>query len=612
MTTIRRTDIRNIALIAHVDHGKTTLVDAMLRQAHVFRANQVVQERVMDTNPLERERGITILAKNAAITWQDVKINIVDTPGHADFGGEVERVLGMVDGVLLLVDAVEGPMPQTRFVLRQALKHGHRAVVVINKMDRAHARPAWVLDRTFDLFVDLGANDAQADFAVVYANALTGEAGMHPDALGPDLSPLFEAILDLPAPIVAPDSPLQLVVTTLDYDSYVGRIAVGRIHAGTIRRAQDVAIASPKAEPRRGTIGDLFVFSNLGREAATEASAGEIVAVTGLPDVGIGETVTGRDEPVPLPSIEVEAPTVRMAFLVNTSPFAGREGEFGTSRVLRERLYRELERNLSLEVADTETPETFLVSGRGELHLAILIETMRREGYELAVGRPEVIEREIEGVRSEPFEDAFLDVDERYLGAAVEMLGRRRGQMLHMQADSDARTVALTYRVPTRGLLGFRNAFLTATRGTGVVHSVFHGYAPWCGDIEGKQSGSLVAHETGIATSYALNNAQERGQLFISPGDAVYAGQIVGQQPRAGDISVNVCRRRHVTNHRKSFAEEGVMLTPPIVLSLDDAIEYIGDDDLVEVTPMSIRLRKKELDADRRVKAARREAVLES
>jgi GTP-binding protein len=604
--TQHRTDLRNIAIIAHVDHGKTTLVDAMLRQSHVFRANQVVQERVLDANPLERERGITILAKNAAIHYGGVKINLVDTPGHADFGGEVERVLNMVDGVLLLIDAVEGPMPQTRFVLRQALLRGHRAVVVVNKMDRPYARPEFAVNGTFDLFVDLGATDAQADFAVVYTNALTGEAGTVPDPLGPDLVPLFEAILDLPAPEVRPTEPLQLLVTTLDYDSYVGRIAIGRVHAGTIRRAQEVSILTPESAPRKGAIGDLFIFDNLGRIAVPMAEAGEIVAVTGLADAAIGETLADREAPVALPAIEVEAPTVRMALMVNSSPMAGREGQYGSSRTLRERLYRELERNVSMRVEDTDSPDVFLVSGRGELHLAILIETMRREGYEFAVGRPEIIEREIDGVRCEPFEDAFLEVGEGFVGAVVDMLGRRRGQMLHMLPDAGGGTVSLTYRMPTRGLLGFRNPFLTATRGTGIIHTLFHDYEPWCGDIEAKPTGSLVAFETGITTSYALNTAQERGQLFVIPGAEVYQGQIIGQQPRAGDLQINVCRRKHVTNHRKSFAEDGIMLTPPVVLSLDDAIEYISDDELVEVTPASIRLRKKELDTDRRMKAAKR------
>jgi len=405
---------------------------------------------------------------------------------------------------------------------------------------------------------------------------------------------------------VRPDEPLQLLVTTLDYDNYVGRIAIGRISAGTIQRGQEVTIVTPAYAPRKGTVGEVFVFENLGRLAVMCAEAGEIVAVTGLPDVAIGETVAEREAPVALPAIEVEAPTVRMAVMVNTSPMAGREGQYGSSRTLRERLYRELERNVSMRVENTDSPDVFLVSGRGELHLAILIENMRREGYEFGVGRPEVIEREIDGVRCEPFEDAFLEVGEAHVGAVVDMLGRRRGQMLHMMPDLEGGTVSLTYRVPTRGLFGFRNPFLTATRGTGVIHTLFHDYEPWCGDMEVKPSGSLVAYESGITTSYALNNAQERGQLFVSPGAEVYQGQIVGQQPRSGDMLINVCRRKHVTNVRRSFAEDAIMLTPPVVFSLDDAIEYIADDELVEVTPASIRLRKKELDSDRRARAAKK------
>lgn len=603
--TVRRTDLRNIAIIAHVDHGKTTLVDAMLRQARVFRENQTVRERVLDSNDLERERGITILAKNTAIRWNGVKINIVDTPGHADFGGEVERVLNMVDGVLLLVDAVEGPMPQTRFVLRKALALGHKAVVVVNKMDRPNARPDWVVDQTFDLFVDLGATDEQADFTVVYTNALSGQASLTPDALGPDLTPLFEAILDLPAPEVRPDEPLQLLVTSLDYDEYKGRIAVGRLRSGTLRRAQEVAIGRPDTEPRRGKVAELFVFENLGRHAVEEAAAGEIVAVTGLPDVQIGETIMDVAQPNPLPPIAVEEPTVRMAFMVNTSPFAGREGQYVTSRVIRERLLRELERNVALRVEETESADTFLVSGRGELHLAILIETMRREGYEFAVGRPQVIYREIDGVLHEPFEEVFIEVHEDFVGAVVEMLGKRRGQMLDMTSAAQDGTVSLRYLVPTRGLLGFRSRFLTATRGTGILHSIFHGYLPWAGDMEVRETGSLVAYETGVTTSYALNNAQERGTLFVGPGEEVYAGQIVGQHSRPGDLLINVCKKKHVTNHRRSFAEEGILLTPPVRLTLDEAIEYIGDDEVVEVTPQSIRLRKKELDAEKRQKAAK-------
>jgi len=599
-----RPDVRNVAIIAHVDHGKTTLVDAMLRQSDVFHANQVVAERVLDSGELERERGITIFAKNTAIRHGDVKINLVDTPGHADFGGEVERVLNMVDGVLLLVDAVEGPMPQTRFVLRKALELGHRAVVVVNKMDRPNARPDFVVNAAFDLFIDLGATDEQAEFQVVYTRALTGQASLDPLRSGNDLEPLFQAIYALPAPTVRTDGPLQLLVTTLDYDDYRGRIAVGRVSAGTLRRGQPVALVTPGATPRIAKAGDIFVFENLGRDPVDEASAGEIVAVAGLGDVSIGETVSDAADPRWLEPITVEAPTVRMAFSVNTSPFAGREGKYVTSRLLRERLERELERNVALRVDDTGSSDTFLVSGRGELHLAILIETMRREGYELAAGNPEVIVREIDGRLEEPYEDVFVEVAEPYMGAVVETLGRRRGELSNMHPGAEG-AVHLHYQLPTRGLLGFRSAFLSMTRGTGVLHTLFHGYGPWAGEIAQRESGSLVAHESGVTTSYALDSAQKRGALFVGPGVEVYTGQIVGQQARSGDLPINVCRKKHVTNHRKSFAEEGIQLTPPVVLSLDDAIEYIAPDELVEVTPTSLRLRKRELDAERRQKLAK-------
>ncbi|MFN2250918.1 MAG: translational GTPase TypA [Anaerolineae bacterium] len=603
----RRSDLRNIGIIAHVDHGKTTLVDAMLRQAHVFRANQAVQERVLDSDDLERERGITILAKNTAVSWEGVKINVVDTPGHADFGGEVERVLNMVDGVLLLVDAVEGPMPQTRFVLRKALEMGHRAVVVVNKMDRPSARPAWAVDATFDLFIDLHATDEQAHFGVVYTNALTGRAGTDPDALGDDLTPLFEEILRLPAPRVESGAAPRLLVTSLDYDEYKGRIAVGRLSAGRMRPGQSVAMATPGGVPRPGKINELFVFENLGRTAVEEATAGEIVALTGLPRVGIGETVTDPDRPEPLPAIRIEPPTVRMAFTVNDGPFAGREGQYVTSRAIRDRLTRELERNVALQVEDTASRETFLVSGRGELHLVILIENMRREGFEVAVGRPSVIFQEVGGARHEPYEDVYVDVAEEYVGKVVELLGRRRGKMLDMRAGIEAGMTSLTYRVPTRGVIGFRGRFLTVTAGTGVMHTLFAEYAPWAGDIEVRDRGSLVAHETGTTTSYALNDAQQRGTLFVGAGAEVYEGQIVGERPQAGDLQINVCRRKHVTNHRKSFAEEGIVLTPHVNMSLDAAIEHVDDDELVEVTPHSIRLRKRVLDPHKRRKVAKAE-----
>jgi len=600
----RRADIRNVAIIAHVDHGKTSLVDAMLKQSAVFHARQSVAERVLDSGDLERERGITILSKNAAIRHGDVKINLVDTPGHADFGGEVERVLQMVDGVLLLVDAVEGPMPQTRFVLRKALELGHRAVVVVSKMDRPNARPEFAVNATFDLFVDLGATDEQAGFAVVYTRALAGQASDSALVAGSDLEPLFRAIIDMPGPTVDRGNPLQLLVTTLDYDDYKGRIAIGRLHAGAIRKGQDVVVALPGEAPRPAKVAELFAFENLGRHPVNEAAAGEIVAVVGLEEVAIGETVTDPVDPRPLAPIAVEAPTVRMAFMLNTSPFAGRDGRYVTSRLLRDRLFAELERNVALRVEETPQSDRYLVSGRGELHLAILIETMRREGFELAVGNPEVILRHEDGETREPYEDVYIEAADAYVGAVVEALGRRRGEMVNMHPGEEG-VVHLHYVLPTRGLLGFRSAFLSMTRGTGILHTLFHGYAPWAGEIAGRESGSLVAHEAGVTTSYALDLAQQRGALFLGPGTEVYAGQIVGRQARPGDLVVNVCRKKHVTNHRRSFAEEGILLTPPVVMSLDDAIEYISADELVEVTPASLRLRKRELDAEKRQKSAK-------
>lgn len=599
-----REDLRNIAIIAHVDHGKTTLVDSMLRQARVFRDNQQVQNRVMDSNDLERERGITILSKNTAVSWNGVKINIVDTPGHADFGGEVERVLNLVDGVLLLVDAVEGPMPQTRFVLRKALDLGHRAIVVINKMDRPQARPDWVVDKTFDLFVDLGATDEQADFTIIYGDGLAGRAGTHPDALEATLAPLFEAILRLPAPEVEPDEPAQLMATTLDFDPYKGGIVIGRLRSGTLGKAQRVAIVHPHHELRTGRINEIFVFDGLGRQVVEEARAGEIVALTGLEGVRIGETVADVDYPIPLKPIEVEEPTVRMAFTVNNSPFAGREGTYVTSRALRDRLYKELERNVALRVEETERADTWIVSGRGELHLAILIETMRREGYELAVGKPEVIYKEVSGKRFEPVEEVQVEVGDDYAGVVIEMLGKRRGTMLNM--SNEGGSTFLTYLVPTRGLLGFRSNFLTATRGTGVLHSLFFGYEPFAGDMETRDVGSLVNMEAGTSTGYSLDNAQQRGALFIGPGVDTYEGMIIGRHSRPGDLPINVTRRKQLTNFRADGKDDAVRLTPPVVMSLDNAIEYIADDELVEVTPKTVRLRKKILGTEDRLKIAKR------
>jgi GTP-binding protein len=605
--TIQRTDLRNIAIIAHVDHGKTTLVDAMLKQARIFRDNQTVPERVLDSGDLERERGITILAKNTAIRYGDVKINIVDTPGHADFGGEVERVLNMVDGVLLLVDAAEGPMPQTRFVLRKALELGHKAIVVINKVDRQSARPLWAVNATFDLFIELGASEEQADFPVIHTVATSGMAGADPDRLEGHLQPLFEAILQaLPGPSVDPAAPAQLLVTNLTYDDYKGKIVLGRLSAGALRRGQAIARIDRLGDAHAERIAQLFLHEGLERVETEEASAGEVVAITGIADVNIGDTITDLADPRPLPRIVVEAPTVRMTFGVNTSPLAGREGQWCTGRKLKERLDRELERNLALRVEPTGSADTFLVSGRGELHLSILIETMRREGYEFQVSAPEVILQHDPdtGETLEPVEEVHLEVPEGYGGVVVEMLGQRKGQLADMRQGSNGSsgTVYYTYLAPTRGLLGFRQAFLTATRGAGIVHSVFHDYAPHAGPIRGRGTGSMTAWEPGMSTAYALFNAQERGRLFITPGVEVYEGMIVGECAREGDLPINVAKKKHLTNHRSSGADELVHLDAPVTLSLEDAIEYITDDELVEVTPRSIRLRKRILDTEERRK----------
>ena len=603
-----RKDIRNIAIIAHVDHGKTTLVDGMLKQARVFRENQQVVERVLDSNDLERERGITILAKNTAIDiWdtnqeQNVKINIVDTPGHADFGGEVERVMNMVDGVLLLVDAAEGPMPQTRFVLKKALEMGHRAIVVINKVDRKDADPDRVLNQTFDLFIELGASDIQADFPVIYTNAVTARAGLK-SAIGPDLQPLFQVILsDIPGPSVDTEAPLQMLVTTLGYDEYRGVTAVGRIFAGQIETDQPLARVTIDGQVLAEHARYLYVHQGLKKVEVEQAQAGEIVALAGLEGIAIGETLTDPEVPVPLPVIQVEEPTVRMKFAVNTSPFAGREGRWSTSRKLRERLFFELQSNVALRVNETESADSFLVSGRGELHLAILIETMRREGYEFQVSRPDVILRQGEnGETLEPFEEIHIETSPDTVGIVVEMLGIRRGQMLDMQ-DSQESSVHLKFLVPTRGLLGFRHQFLTATRGAGVMHTLFHGYLPMVGPIKGRSSGSLVSWETGVTTTYGLKNAEERGLLFYGAGAEVYEGMVIGENQRPGDLALNVCKKKHLTNMRAARADIEIRLTPARRVSLDEAIEYLADDELLEVTPLNIRIRKQILSSHERGK----------
>jgi len=616
---IERTDLRNIAIIAHVDHGKTTLVDGLLKQARVFRENQQIAERIMDSNDLERERGITILAKNTAIEiWdqvgeQNVKINIVDTPGHADFGGEVERVMNMVDGVLLLVDAAEGPMPQTRFVLKKALEMGHRAIVVINKVDRKGADPERALNLTFDLFIELGATDEQADFPVIYANAVDARAGNSVD-LGPDLSPLFEVILrHIPTPKVDPNAPLQMLVTTLGYDEYRGVTAVGRIFAGQIKAGQALARIQGDGKILPEQARYLYVHKGLQQIEVEQAQAGEIIALAGLEGIAIGETLADPEYPQALPTIKVEDPTVHMTFGVNTSPFAGREGRWGTSRKLRERLFEELRTNVALRVNETDSADTFLVSGRGELHLAILIETMRREGYEFQVSRPEVILKSKNGKIMEPFEDVFIETSSETVGVVVEMLGSRRGQMKDMRATSE-NGAYLEFLVPTRGLLGFRSHFLTATRGAGVMHTLFHGYLPIAGPIQGRSSGSLVSWETGVTTTFGLKNAEERGILFLEPGKDVYAGMVIGEHQRPGDLDVNVCKTKHLTNMRAANADITVRLTPPRRLSLDDAIEYLSDDELLEVTPVDFRIRKRVLSAHERGRQNKnaRKAMLEA
>jgi GTP-binding protein len=607
-----RKDLRNIAIIAHVDHGKTTLVDGLLRQSHTFRANQQVMERVMDSNDLERERGITILAKNTAITIPDpetgesVKINIVDTPGHADFGGEVERVMNMVDGVLLLVDAAEGPMPQTRFVLKKALEMGHKAVVVINKVDRKDAEPARVLNQTFDLFIELGATDEQADFPVIYAQATTAQAGLTPD-LGPDLGPLFTVILrHIPAPMVDAEAPLQILVTTLGYDDYRGVTALGRVFAGKITVGQALARLTLTGENLPERARYLYVHQGLEKVEVEEAAAGEIVALAGLEGIVIGDTLADPDNPVALPRIKVEEPTVRMTFGVNTSPFAGREGRWGTSRKLRERLFDELRTNVSLRVDETETAETFLVSGRGELHLGILIETMRREGYEFQVSKPEVIYHKADdGTLLEPYEEVHIETSTETVGVVVEMLGGRRARMMDMHETGQG-TTRLVYIAPTRGLLGFRYQFLTATRGAGVLHTIFHGYDEMAGPMTTRTTASIVAWEAGTSTTYALKSAEERGTMFIGAGVEVYEGMVIGETNKSMEVPFNICRKKHLTNIRSARGEMEIRLTPPRQMSLDEAIEYLSEDELLEITPVSYRIRKRILNTDDRGKNSKK------
>ena len=601
---MKRSDIRNVAIIAHVDHGKTTLVDAMLKQSHIFRENQQMGERVMDSNALERERGITILAKNTAIIYQGTKINIVDTPGHADFGGEVERVMNMVDGVLLLVDAVDGPMPQTKFVLRQALQRGHRAILVINKIDRPQARPNHVLNETFDLFLDLGASEAQAEFETIYTNALTGAAGTDHRHIGTTLEPLFEAIMsEIPAPEVDPDGPTQLLATMTTLDDYKGKIVLGRLQSGRVKRGQSVVRIDHDGKVMAPTkVTAVFTFNGLHREEVESVEAGDIVAIAGVGDATIGETIADAADPRPLPPIRVEEPTLRMSFKVNDSPFAGREGTFVTSRKLRERLYAELEKDVALKVEDTDTPDTLLVSGRGELHLAILVENMRREGYEFQVSKPEVIGKVVDGKSLEPYEQLEVEVSQEGLGAVVELVGQRRGILQDMKYREDG-SVHCVYKVPTRGLLGFRQAFLTNTRGQGVMNTLFAGYGPHAGPIATREFGSLIAFEAGETTTFGLAGSQDRGTLFIGPGIEVYEGMIVGQHIRERDLEINVCKRKHLTNMRSSNADIAAKLDGIRTLSLDDAIEFLADDELLEVTPKAFRLRKRVLGKQERDRA---------
>ncbi|MBI2852769.1 MAG: translational GTPase TypA [Chloroflexi bacterium] len=597
-----RDDIRNIVIIAHVDHGKTTLVDALLKQSKIFRDSQAVGELIMDNNDLEREKGITILAKNTAVVYLGVKINIIDTPGHADFSGEVERVVNMADGCLLLVDAVEGPMPQTRYVLQQALARGLKPIVVINKIDRPNARTDQTLRLTQDLFLELATSDEQLDFPVIYASGRDGYAVLEPGTQGKDMTPLFEAILNSVPPPAVEEGSFQMLVSNLDYDTHKGKLVIGRIRRGTIAPKDAVVTIDTAGKTTRYEVSEVFTFFGLKRNAVDIAGAGDIVTIAGIERVSIGDTLASPECPEALPGIEIGEPTVEMMFGVNTSPFAGREGRFCTTRQLRERLYRELETNLSLRVQDGETTDLFRVAGRGELHLAILIETMRREGYELAVSKPAAILKEIDGMPMEPFEALVIDTREEYIGIITEMLGKRRARLTNMQNDGQG-NVRLEYHVPTRGLIGFRGDFLTATRGNGIMNTRFLDYEPYCGEIGSTRTGVLVASEGGVAVTYGLNNAQGRGITFVEPGTFVYEGMIVGLNSRPQDIAVNVCREKKLTNMHASTQDIAIKLTPPMKLSLEQSIDFINDDELVEVTPEHMRLRKKLLSETQRLRA---------
>ena len=597
-----REDIRNIAIIAHVDHGKTTLVDKLLKQSGTFRENEVVQDRVMDSNDLERERGITILSKNTSVNYKGVKINIVDTPGHADFGGEVERIMTMVDGVLLLVDAFEGCMPQTRFVLSKALALRKKPLVVINKIDRPGARPDEVIDEVLDLFIELGADEDQIEFPVVFASAREGYASLNKDDRSGDMRPLLDAILEnIPAPEGDENGPLQLLFSSLDYDDYVGRIGVGRIERGTVKNGQQVILCNTDGEERRVKVSRLYQFTGLGRTEAESAVQGDIVAVSGIEDLNIGDTLCDPEHIEPLPFVKIDEPTLSMNFIVNDSPFAGREGKFVTSRNIRARLFKEVETNVSMRVEETDSTDTFKVSGRGELHLSILIETMRRQGYEFQVSRPQVIYKTIDGVLNEPMELLIVEVPTDYVGAVMEKIGSRKGELENMGAR-DGGTTHLEFKIPARGLIGYRSEFLTDTNGYGIMNNLFAGYEPYKGDIQTRERGSIVAHETGESTGYGLFNTQDRGRLFIGPGVEVYEGMIVGECSKNEDIVCNVCKKKQMTNTRAAGSDEALRLVPHSVLSLEQCMEFLKDDELLEVTPHSLRLRKKILSRELRMK----------
>ena len=599
MNLISRDDIRNIAIIAHVDHGKTTLVDALLKESHVFRNNEKVEERVMDSNDLEKERGITILSKNTAIMYNGVKINVVDTPGHADFGGEVERVLKMVDSVLLVVDSYEGPMPQTKFVLKKALELGLQPIVVINKIDKPNARPEEVIDEVFELFLELGADDEQLDFQIIYASAREGFARYNVEDTNTDMVPLFETILEnVEAPKGYIDGPFQMLVTTLDTNEYVGRIAIGKIHRGSVKKNQQVALVRRDGSTSNYRVSSIFTYNGLNREDAQEASLGDIIALSGIPDCNIGETIADAQEPEALPFVEIDEPTLSMNFMVNDSPFAGREGEFVTSRHLRDRLLKELETNVSLRVNEISS-DCFEVSGRGELHLSILIETMRREGYEFQVSKANVIFKEENGKKLEPMEYLTIDVPEEFMGPVMEKLGPRKAEMVNMTSAVNGYT-RLEFIVPARGLIGFRNEFMTDTKGNGIMNHVFHGYDKYKGEIPGRSRGSICSFEDGDAITYGLFNAQERGTLFIGAGVPVYQGMIVGECSRAEDIDINICKGKKLTNTRASGSDDSLKLTPPRQMTLEQCLEFINADELVEVTPENIRMRKSVLDAAER------------